>query len=91
MAAEFAQEEANHIAWIQGNLGEAAIPMPQVRRACIFHLGPVPQLCCVSVLTAAHPIDPNPDPTCRLDLALTGSLYPAPEPDPDPELPPVRS
>jgi len=33
MAAEFAQEEANHIAWIQGNLGEAAIPMPQVSSA----------------------------------------------------------
>jgi len=33
MAAEFAQEEANHIAWIQGNLGEAAILMPQVSTA----------------------------------------------------------
>jgi hypothetical protein len=31
LAAEFAEEEANHIAWIQGNLGEAAIPIPQVR------------------------------------------------------------
>ena len=30
LAAEFAEEEANHIAWIQGNLGEAAIPIPQV-------------------------------------------------------------
>ena len=47
MAAEFAQEEANHIAWIQGNLGEAAIPMPQVRhsiRNCSLRCGCAPGL-----------------------------------------------
>ena len=31
IAAEFAQDEANHVAWLQQNLGVAAIPMPQVR------------------------------------------------------------
>ena len=30
LAAEFAEEEANHILFLQGNLGAAAIPMPQV-------------------------------------------------------------
>ena len=31
IAAEFAQDEANHVTWLQQNLGVAAIPMPQVR------------------------------------------------------------
>ena len=30
MATEFAQDEAKHVAWLQGQLGVAAIPMPQV-------------------------------------------------------------
>ena len=31
IAAEIAQDEAKHVAWLQAQLGLAAIPMPQVR------------------------------------------------------------